>query len=206
LGRVFDGAVECAIESIPDQYRLFIEVYSASDNEEEIYGAVAACTNPAFLDSSYKGIVILRLKDKAAQYQTMLLVPLEKLTLPLLIFSNNDSFNEPFMSRIQTDKDHVFKQPNGSLQVAAFVPPNKLLSKTTVGLGYECPALIKLGNYDRLPVTSKKLDTLISKLSGGMVYPEVLSGVPQPIQAFSDEVQIEALSLLKERLNSEVGI
>jgi hypothetical protein len=141
-------------------------------------------------------VIILLLKNTGKSYQKYLLAPIEQMQIPVVVFIDGDELLEPFASRFTS----LYKQPNMSIQSLAFVPPDTILSRKYIANPYECPSLIKLGKYEKLPSSEKSMDVLISKLSGdGSVYPEVLSCLQPPIEAFDDDIKLEALSLLKRR-------
>ena len=91
--------------------------------------------------------------------------------------------------------------PSEVPKVKTFIRIDRALSSDYVRSPYDCPALIKLGDYNKLSTADKRMDMLISVLSGnGSVYTEVLAEQTPPIMNFDDDVKLEALSLLKNRL------
>ena len=196
LGEKYDIAFGKVYEKLC--YTIPINLFSVNDLGFNFGGFADFCTNHPYAE---RRKIILRLKNKAAEYQTRLLVPIEKLNLPLLIFADSDGLTDSFMSRFEQGR--VFKQSNENLKVTEFLPPNKLLSKTQIDVPYACPSLIKLGDYDNLSLADKRFDIAISRLSGnGSVYPEMLSGLQPPIKSFDDDIKLETLSLLKQRFAS----
>jgi len=202
LGKVYDKVFDKVYEKIYVTNVIkfssvkIIEPFSVSDSDFNFSEFADFCTNGHFFEGR---MIVLRLKNRAIHYQTKLLVPLDRLKIPLLVFADSDGLIGPFVSRFTA----VFKQPNENLQVTAFIPPNQILLKRYIDSPYACPSLIKLGNYNKLSNTEKKIDIFISKLSGdGKVYPEVLSELQPPIKTFDHDVKMEALSLLKKRLDS----
>ena len=195
LGKAYDAVLDKALAKIPAPKSYFIETYSVGE-DFNFTDFIDVCTG--YDVSEGRRLVILRLKNRGTVYQRRLLVPLDKLILPLLVFVDYDIFIEPFMSRF----GHIKKQPNEDLRVKAFIPPNKVLTLDYISSPYICPSLIKLGNYNKLSLSNKIMDILISSLSDGKVYPEVLSELQPPIKGFDDDIKLETLSLLKQRFSS----
>ena len=195
LGKSYDEAFDKVYEKIC--YTKVIDLNSVYDSDFDFNEFADFCTDGYYF---FEGrVIVLRLKNRGRNYQTRLLVPLDRLNLPLLVFADNDDLIEPLVSRFTK----VFKHPNENLKVTEFDPPNKILVKSYIDSPYACPSLIKMGDYNKLFPSEKKMDILISKLSGdGNVYSEVLSGLQPPIKVFSYDVKLEALSLLKKRLDS----
>ena len=198
LGKAYDAALDKALAKFPEIDRHFIVTYSVYDRDFSFNRLIRFCKKRTTED--WRFVAILRLKSKGVVYQRRLLVLLERLNVSFLVFADNDNDDliEPFMSRF----GHIKKQSNENLQAVAFIPPNKMLSRKYIASPYDCPSLIKLGDYDNLSPSNKKMDILISRLSGGNVFTEVLSELQPPIKAFDDDIKLETLSLLRQRFCS----
>jgi hypothetical protein len=199
IGRAYDVAFDKAYEKLC--YINPIDLYNVMDKGFRIEGLTDCCASwkSVYIDGR---VSVLRLKNKANAYQTKLLAPLERLVLPLLVFVDNDSLTDTFMSRFKPK--HVYKVTSENLKATAFIPPDMAIQQLHTDIHYSCPSLIKLGDYSNLSVYERNMDMVISRLSNGKVYPEVLTGVQPPIKTFDDDIKLEALSLLKNRYN--VGV
>jgi hypothetical protein len=197
LGKAYDNVLNEALATVPHTISHLIGTCSVNDKNFNFDGFIDYCTDKRheYIDGL---LTILCLENRLAEYQARLLVPLERLTISLLVFADSDSITETFASRVKC----IFKQTNENLRVSKFIQPDKLPPNPPADSLYACPSFIKLGDYNRRSPADKKMDDLISELNSGSVYPEILSGLQPPIKTFGYDVQLEAMSLLKKRLDS----
>ena len=196
----FDGIAESTLKNGNEH----LELHNVTDFDFDIDHVIEYCTvDSAFaFPDNYR--VVLCLKNNAKRYQKKLLTALERLTLPLIIFADSDCFTVEFISRFSAG--HVYKVANETINMKSFVRIDRKLGSPFIGSPYDCPQLVKLGDYENLSTANKKIDILIGRLSGdGSVYSEMLAVQTTPIEGFDDKIKLEALSALHDRARRMEG-
>ena len=192
IGTVYSQALIKVLENLNLKKGIKIfEVYNKSEYDEFVNFCIE------FKNRYIEGhLLVLYLKSKNKDYQEGLKVIIEKLHIPILVFVDSDGLSDSLVSRF---KD-IFKLPNEQIKAIEFIPPDKALTKKGQKSPYECPTLIKLGDYEKLSPSETKMDTAISLMSGDRsVYQEMLSELRPPATEIAYDTRLEALSLLKNR-------